>query len=463
MTDVPGDAASALQPGPLLEPLLQFQGREALIWRDRPILFDELLAGVRAWREILLPHGLGRGACVAFRGEFSPQTVMLLLALFEADCIAVPLTRAGAEPVDARLAIAAADALIDFGNDDQWQLRRLSPPRPPPLLLQLRASAHPGLILFSSGSTGEVKASLHDATRLLERHRQARRSYRCIGFLLLDHIGGLNTLASTLFGGGTLIAVADRSVATVCDAIARHRAEVLPTTPTFLTMLLIADAPRRRDLSSLSLITYGTEPMPQTVLSALRAALPRVRLKQTYGLTEVGILATRTDDAGSLWMRVGGAGFETQVRDGVLWIRARGAMLGYLNAPSPFDADGWLCTGDVVEQDGDYIRICGRRSEVINVGGEKVFPAEVENIILATDNIAEAAVMGMPSPVTGQVVVAYVRLVADEPAHQVEARVLAQCRRHLPEFKVPALVEVAAHALHSPRFKTLRKTPAAAP
>jgi len=438
--------------------LAQLQGRgdaTALVWRDRTVTCSALLAAAARWQAAL--SSCPAGACVALRGPVSPESVALLLAVFAAGGIAAPLPQAG--DTEALLELAAADVLVTFDADDGWRLERRAPATPPPLMARLRGAGHPGLLLFSSGSTGRMKAALHDAVLLLEKYRRPSRAHRCIGFLTLDHIGGINTLASALFGSGTLIATPDQTVSGVCGAIARHRATVLPTTPTFLKMLLVADAPRRFDLSSLSLITYGTEQMPQSVLSALRAALPQVKLKQTYGLTEIGILATRSDDAESLFMQVGGPGFETEVRDGVLWIRARSAMLGYLNAPSPFDADGWLCTGDLVECDGDRLRILGRRSEVINVGGEKVFPAEVESVILACDNIAEAAVWGLSSPVTGQVVAAQVRLVADEPAAAVEARVRARCQAALADWKVPLVVKVAGRDLHGPRFKTLRRAP----
>src|SRR6185369_16038370 len=93
-----------------------------------------------------------------------------------------------------------------------------------------------------------------------------------------------------------------------------------------------------------------------------------------------------------------------------LWIRSSWAMLGYLNAPSPFDDEGWFNTGDLVETDGEYVRILGRKSDIINVGGQKVYPAEVESVVLEMDNIVDAIVTGRPSPVTGHVVVAKVLL-----------------------------------------------------
>jgi len=140
------------------------------------------------------------------------------------------------------------------------------------------------------------------------------------------------------------------------------------------------------DLSSLKRITYGTEVMSQSTLDRVSAQFPGVSLLQTYGLSEVGVLRSQSREDGSLWVRLGGEGFKTKVVDGVLWVKSQYAMVGYLNSPSDFDADGWFNTQDQVEVDGDYFRILGRVTDIINVAGQKVYPAEVEEIILQVEN-----------------------------------------------------------------------------
>ena len=97
-----------------------------------------------------------------------------------------------------------------------------------------------------------------------------------------------------------------------------------------------------------------------------------------------------------------------------LWLRSQTAMLGYLNAPSPFDEDGWYNTHDVVEVDGPYVRILGRTTELINVGGQKVYPSEVESALLELHNVSDVTVWGEANPVTGQVVAARVSLAQPE-------------------------------------------------
>ena len=152
-----------------------------------------------------------------------------------------------------------------------------------------------------------------------------------------------------------------------------------------------------------------------------------MRLLQTYGLSELGILRSQSRSADSLWVRVGGEGFETKVVDGRLWIQAQSAMLGYLNAPNPFDADGFFDTGDLVDVDGDWLRFLGRKSDIINVGGSKVYPAEVESVLLELDNVADVSVSGEPSPLTGQLVAATFRLVEPEPVAEFKPRMRQFC------------------------------------
>jgi acyl-CoA synthetase (AMP-forming)/AMP-acid ligase II len=221
-------------------------------------------------------------------------------------------------------------------------------------------------------------------------------------------------------------------------------------------MLLISEAYKTHDLSSLELITYGTEPMPATTLQHLRGVFPQIRFKQTYGLSEVGILPTKSKDSSSLLVKVGGAGYETKVADNLLWIRSDTAMLGYLNAPSPFDAEGWFNTGDVVETHGEYLRILGRHSEIINVGGEKVYPAEVESVLLEMENIRDVTVKGIPNPVTGHIVMAIVCLGQEEDPTALRRRIRRFCQGRLAPYKIPRLVQMSQDALYSERFKKVR-------
>jgi acyl-CoA synthetase (AMP-forming)/AMP-acid ligase II len=432
--------------------LAGWESRTALVWRDRPYTFRALADGAANWLRRLAELRIGPGNVVAVVGDFSPSTCSLFLALFASESIIVPLRPASYQ--SSQLDVAGTDAVIDVATG---RVHRRGPRGSHPLLDRLRADRRAGLVLFSSGSTGTPKASLLDLARLLERHRQPRPARTTLAFLQWDHIGGLNTLLYTLSSGSTAVFCEERHTDAICRTIHQHAVQLLPTTPTFLRMLLISEAHRRFDLSSLEVISYGTEPMPSATLSALRAAFPDVALKQTYGLTELGILPTQSS-GDSLWLKIGGPGFETKVVDGILLVRSVTAMLGYLNAPSPFDADGWFNTQDAVEVQGDRVKILGRASELINVGAEKVYPAEVENVLLEAANVRAAVVFGRANPVTGQVVAARVTLTMPEEPAAVRKRLQSFCRERLAAFQVPAVVELAEQEVQSERFKSVRTT-----
>jgi long-chain acyl-CoA synthetase len=440
----------------MLERFRQRQDHEAVIWRDEPYTYGWLLSRLDHWRAWLVREGVHAGAVVALEADFSPNAVAGFLALVEAACIFVPLTAAVGPKREQFLEISEAEAVISIGADDEPRLERSGVTASHPLYARLRTAVHPGLVLFSSGSTGKSKAAVHDVIPLLDKFRVPRHSLRTIAFLLYDHIGGINTMLYTLSNGGCLVTVADRSPDAVLSAVERHRVQLLPTSPTFINLILISEAYTRHDLGSLTTITYGTEPMPQSTLERFHALLPHVALVQTYGLSELGILRSKSRQSDSLWVKVGGEGVETRVTDGVLHVRSHSAMLGYLNAPSPFTADGWMNTGDRVEVDGDYLRFLGRESEVINVGGEKVWPAEVESVIQEMDNVAEVTVSGAANPITGQIVCAKVTLRGPEDEREFTRRLARFCRARLQPYKVPIKVTVATERQHSARFKKLR-------
>jgi len=114
-------------------------------------------------------------------------------------------------------------------------------------------------------------------------------------------------------------------------------------------------------------------------------------------------------------------------------------------------------TGDMVEVDGEYIRILGRQSEIINVGGQKVYPAEVESVLLQMDNVKDVVVFGEKNPITGHIVVARVNLFEPEDPRAFRQRLRAFCRDKLAAYKIPVKVEISGQAQFNARYKRVRQ------
>lgn len=441
----------------MLKRFLDDKSKKAIIWKDKSYDYDWLSERISQWQKIIHSHEINPGTVTILEADFSPNSVALFLALIEHGCILVPLTSLVEAKKPEFIEIAQGEVAFEIEDEeDNFKIKKIPTKATHKYYRNLRNMQHPALVLFSSGSTGESKASVHDFVPLLEKFRQPRHSFRTITFLLYDHIGGVNTMLYTLSNTGCIVTVQDRSPDAVFNAIEKYKVELLPTTPTFINLVLLSEAYKHFDVSSLKTITYGTEPMQESTLKRLHKVLPDVRLVQTYGLSEVGILRAKSKSSQSLWVKVGGEGYETKIVDGILWIKAKSAMLGYLNAPSPITEDGWFNTGDVVEQEGEYIRILGRKSEIINVGGEKVYPIEVENILQTMRGVEDAMVSGEANPITGQIVKAQVKLNTDETVSEFRKRMRAFCRDKLPNYKIPQKVILVSTDMYSQRFKKTR-------
>jgi acyl-coenzyme A synthetase/AMP-(fatty) acid ligase len=433
--------------------------KSVIVEREQELSAGTLLDRTAVWIDDLQQRKVSAGDVCAIVGDYGLESISLMLALMHIGAIAMPLTVGAKAELSLLLSIAGARHLIEFHGRASSSIDSLAGLAQNDLVEQFRPNHHPGLIVFTSGSTGQPKGILHDFERVLEKFAIERPGRRTILFLTIDHFGGINTVLGGLAYGGVGICLPDRTPDSVCRSIERGHAELLPTTPTFLKILLASDCCSRYDLSSLQLITYGAEPMAQATLDRLAAVFPMATLKQTYGLSELGVLHSKSADKNSLWLRVGGEGFETRIVDRVLQIRSRSNMVGYLNAPSPIDKDGWMSTGDLVEERDGFIRFLGRISEIINVGAQKVFPAEVENILVEAEGVADATVFGIPHPLLGQAVCARVSLLTKEYEEVAVNRLRAHCQARLAKFKVPMRIEIVQlEAQSTERNKKQRPT-----
>lgn len=442
--------------GFLIERFAAEPAQPALIWRDETYSYGWLSDQVRKRIAELEENRIGPGTVAVLHSDYTPTTVAVFLALIGVKAITAPLLPATLKQSPQIIDIVDPFVQIGVTDNEAVAYTRHNPKEPHELIRRLRQDGTSGLILFTSGSTGKPKGVVHDCSRLLRKFEKRRSALKTLNFLLFDHWGGLNTLLHGLSNNSSLVLPEDRTPEYICDLLERHRVELLPASPTFLNMLLLSQAYKNRDLSALRLITYGSELMLSSTLIGLRAAFPNVELRQTYGLIELGVLRAKSQSSESLWVKVGGEGYDVRVVDGILQVKADSAMIGYLNAPSPFTDDGYFITGDRVEVDGEYMRFMGRDSELINVGGQKVFPAEVETVLLECDEVEDAVVSGQRHPITGMIVYAAVKLRELTDEGEARIRIKQFCARRLDPYKVPVKIEFVENGLHSDRFKRLR-------
>jgi acyl-CoA synthetase (AMP-forming)/AMP-acid ligase II len=388
--------------------------------------------------------------------DFSPQAVATLLALAKMRAITVLVTRPDRDRRAELADTCHVQHHIYWSADGQFSCRAANGDGRHELFDRLRATGSSGIVLFTSGSTGKSKAVVHDLDRLLSKFARQPRPLRTLAFYVFDHIGAMDVLLSTLYSGGCLAMVEDRSPDHVLAASERHRVELWPVPPTFLRLVLLSEAHLRHRVTALRTIAFGAEPMPAETLDQVARAFPQARLIQTFGMSELGTLRSQTKDSDAKWIRLANAEQEVRVVDGILQVKSPTAMLGYLNAPAPFTDDGWFITGDVAEVDDHYLRVLGRKSEAINVGGEKVFPAEVEGVLLAADGVADATVYGEPNAITGNIVCARVTPSRPEDRRKFTAQLKQHCRARLAPYKVPVRIVLEETSSHGPRFKKKR-------
>ena len=453
----------------LLERFRDNADKIAIIDDGKSYTYGELLKGILDLSSTTL-KGI-KNKVVAIIGGYSFYNIALFLALYENKNIIVPLVECN----ETALKESMADIKISAGNLEfpnlefpNSKIPKLEFPKlefletndkKHAIIENLFRQKHAGLVLFSSGSTGKPKAMVHDLDTLISSFEAKKpRKLNMLLFLLFDHIGGINTLLNILATLSTAIIPRQRNSDEICALIEKYKISVLPSNPTFLNLILMSNAYKKYDLSSLKMITYGTEAMSESLLARLKATFKKVKFLQTFGTSETGILNTSSKSSGSTYIKLNDAEYKTI--NGELWIKSKTQILGYLNADmSAFKAsfeDGWFKTGDLVLRDGEYLKIVGRLKELINIGGKKALPSEIESVIMELENIADCVVYGEKNAITGQSVSCDVVLKSDMAKDELKKLIRSTCASKLERYKIPSKINVVEKIAFTNRFKKVR-------
>lgn len=423
----------------------------AFIYNNKTFNYKWFIERIEYYCEFL-EEKLLKDKVIFFKTIYSPDSIALFLALVKLKNTIIPFI-GNDQKIDLLLDISKPDFVIQL--DTELSVNELNYDNSSMVYNVLKERSVSGLVLFSSGTTGDKKAVLHDFDKLIDKYHKTRKDLSTIVFMYFDHIGGIDTLFYCLSNSSTIGIPNERTPENICKLIEEYKIEVLPTTPTFLNLIILSEVYKKHDITSLKYVTYGTEVMPEVTLKKINEILPNTEIIQKFGATEVGTLGSKSENSNSLWMKLGGFGFETRIVNSELQIKANSAMVAYLNAPSPFTDDGWYKTGDLVDEKDGYIKILGRKTNIINVGGEKVNPNEVENIIRKLDFIEDVIVYSEKNPIMGNIIVCDLKI---NNIDQIEAKKIVKqhCKENLLKFQIPVKFNFIDSNLFNERFKLIR-------
>jgi acyl-coenzyme A synthetase/AMP-(fatty) acid ligase len=415
---------------------------------DKPTAIIHSRAGSIALADLADGSVLG-GKLESLRG----RTVVLALreqlataaALVELDGVARRLVLCTPDLTPEQLAGVAAAAAADVILDQ-------AAATPLPEALQRRASAETEWILLTSGTTGIPKLVVHSFDSLagaLPRHPPSIGPMVWSTFYDIRRYGGLQIFLRALLSGSPLVlsSAGEPTREFFARAAAAGVTHISGTPSHWRRALMSGDSA----LISPEYVRLSGEVADQTVLDSLRAAYPKARIAHAFASTEAGVAFEVNDGlAGFPADMIGkpGGGIEMKVQDGTLWIRSGRIAARYLGGgPAALAAgDGYVDTGDMVELAEGRYYFRGRRGGIINVGGLKVYPEEVESVLNADPRVRMSLVKARRNPLTGSLVVAEVVLSDDdrsidaEAAEKLKNELLNACRRTLAAHKVPALL-----------------------
>jgi acyl-CoA synthetase (AMP-forming)/AMP-acid ligase II len=321
-------------------------------------------------------------------------------------------------------------------------------------------------VLLTSGTTGVPKMAVHSLAALTAPIGRSKADGAIVWGTFYDirRYGGLQIFLRTVLGNASLVlSSAGESTADHLDRLGRHCVTHLSGTPSHWRRALMSPAVRK---ISPRYVRLSGEIADQAVLDNLRHAFPGASIGHAYASTEAGVGFDVNDGLAGFPAAYVGAirnGVEMKVLDGLLRLRSRGAASGYVGGGQALaDDDGFVDTGDMVEQRGDRYYFTGRKGGIINIGGLKVHPEEIEAVINRHPQVRMSLVRPKRNPITGSIVVADVVLKSQPQgagARQIALKddILKFCRAALPRHKVPAAISFVPALKVAATGKLLRR------
>ena len=286
------------------------------------------------------------------------------------------------------------------------------------------------VLILTTGTSGTPKGVRHEWSRLIRSVRRTKEDEggRWLLAYNLNQFAGFQVLLHAFVNRSTVVIPPSSQARDAIETMYQARVTHISATPTFWRLLVGTgeggDAPEL----SLRQITLGGEAAPASLIARLHELFPDARVSHIYAGTEFGsVVSVRDGQAGlplSVLDRDPDADAHFRVVDGELQVKARNGMLGYHNGGTP---DEWLATGDLVEERDGRLLFVGRTVEIINVGGAKVHPLPIEELVMGVAGVVICAVYGKQNAVTGQIVAVDVVTQPDADRDAIKAAIHEAC------------------------------------
>ncbi len=401
--------------------------RTAILTHERSVSYGELVDAAEYAAGAMDREGVTRLAVA----EHEAEPVVALLAGASAAGVEVCLYPPAEADEVGRLLERFDHDIVVTTRDDLDGVRRVRPEE----WTSGRAATYAGPapdaprphLVQTTGTTGTPRGVRHDWNRLLRGTARIKPEpeHRWLLAYGIHQFAGLQIMLHVFAAGATLVAPTPRRPREGLRAMRELGVTHASATPTFWRFVLAEMRADGGPVPDLEQITLGGEAIPGPLLGELERTFAGARISQVYAASEFGSTGSVRDRRAGLAADVLERGDDADVAmkivDGELWIRSRTGMLGYYGEP-PVDPDAWRPSGDLVELDGDRIHFLGRTSEIINVGGVKVHPLQVEERVSSVDGVGLARIYGRPNPMTGQIVALEVVAVPGADQGSVDCR-----------------------------------------
>lgn len=326
-----------------------------------------------------------------------------------------------------------------------------------PLIKKQIEAGQPGFIVRTSGTSGKkFKFILHAPDKFIKKNYQTRNHFETtLAFFPADSIAGIETLLEVVTFSNKLVTDSDKlTPAGVSELIEKYNIDYLHATPSFLNLMLITGV-FSKNLTSLKKIGFGSEPISKMTILEIKKKLPSVEFKHIYGMSEIGLLSTITNQEDPSTFRFDNKINQERVINNELEVQSPTKSIGYLNYENI--EDPWFKTEDVVSIDTNgFLKVIGRADDLINMAGKKFYPSEVEDLFLKMADVQDVVVVTEKNDIVGNIIIA--KFFIDQSINESEFRqsLKTYCESEVPQFMCPHKVILLKEPPVTSRFKKSR-------